>query len=407
VGAVEAGLCAACWGSCSHCVHAFQAFRVADRFSREARDYERRIQRLERPFNQVVGDLDRMMDSIHVSQMVVFLGTATALKDGSSYGLSELKKINAPQSKEMPAEVGALNAAQFSCAIDGMPCPLPGKPANSSLASRAHVMTEVANASRPEWAANRGWSGVVPPTYLHPRFLADLTKNIQREGMTIPLVHNGTAKTVQQQGSAALHQGTSSRNSGQMSSAHEHGTLFTWWKHGIGAFGYDAEVVSNASGGLHSPRRGHTTRHDMYEGASTRELMVCSLRGNCFMKFRADPNPRHDFGQPHVYSYLTEKLRMGTVKAAPWQLNQAATVRFQQRNSRQATLRLAADEGAGLSKALVYYHRLGDWREPPNMFNPFWRAKLHPFTPQDAAVVLEAAGHPDGAELATVPRLPL
>jgi len=31
-----------------------------------------------------------------------------------------------------------------------------------------------------------------------------------------------------------------------------------------------------------------------------------------------------------------------------------------------------------MSAAMAYYHRPGDWREPPNLFNPFWGAKLMP-----------------------------
>jgi hypothetical protein len=31
-----------------------------------------------------------------------------------------------------------------------------------------------------------------------------------------------------------------------------------------------------------------------------------------------------------------------------------------------------------LSRGQVYYHRPGDWREQPNFFNPFWRARLAP-----------------------------
>jgi hypothetical protein len=31
-----------------------------------------------------------------------------------------------------------------------------------------------------------------------------------------------------------------------------------------------------------------------------------------------------------------------------------------------------------ISAAMAYYHRPGDWREPPNLFNPMWGAKLMP-----------------------------
>ena len=47
-------------------------------------------------------------------------------------------------------------------------------------------------------------------------------------------------------------------------------------------------------------------------------------------------------------------------------------------------LRLVSDSDAySMSKALVYYHHPGNWREPPNFWNPFWRVKLHPFTKQE------------------------
>jgi hypothetical protein len=31
-----------------------------------------------------------------------------------------------------------------------------------------------------------------------------------------------------------------------------------------------------------------------------------------------------------------------------------------------------------IARAQVYYHRPGNWQEPPNLFNPFWRAHLAP-----------------------------
>lgn len=32
----------------------------------------------------------------------------------------------------------------------------------------------------------------------------------------------------------------------------------------------------------------------------------------------------------------------------------------------------------GWARAQAYYHRPGAWAEPPNLFNPFWRARLAP-----------------------------
>ena len=35
--------------------------------------------------------------------------------------------------------------------------------------------------------------------------------------------------------------------------------------------------------------------------------------------------------------------------------------------------------------AQAYYHRPGDWREVPNLFNPLWGARLMPVTESNAA----------------------
>ena len=43
---------------------------------------------------------------------------------------------------------------------------------------------------------------------------------------------------------------------------------------------------------------------------------------------------------------------------------------------------------SALASGLAYYHRRGRWREPPNLWNPFWRATL-------ASVEVDKAGDAD------------
>jgi len=38
----------------------------------------------------------------------------------------------------------------------------------------------------------------------------------------------------------------------------------------------------------------------------------------------------------------------------------------------------SGDTMAAIAGGLVYYHKPGDWKEPPSFWNPYWRAKLHP-----------------------------
>ncbi|WP_049805225.1 pilus assembly protein TadG-related protein [Stigmatella aurantiaca] len=400
--AVTEGLkCIAC--RCSCCGHAIEAGKIAKKFGDAADKYEGKIKNQEGAFTKLVTDLDKMMDIIHKSQKSVFDSTAEALGDGSSHNLSRLRSINAPTSSELNSAVGSLNTGEFNCAIDGKQCSISGKPGNTANKTRAVVMAQVANASRNDWAAKRGGMGA--PKYLNQQFLNELQSDIQGEGRTNVLTHDGTSKTVKDKGE--LDGDASTSNDGSKSAGHEHGRVHTMgWKDAIALpVGYEAEVVSASSGSSHTPSDGHQGTHT-FEGTNSRDLASCGGNGNCFMAFRADSSAARDYGQPHVYSYVTQRLRAENVKDAPWQLNDSASVTLKH-GDKEGKVTLAADEGAAMSKALVYYHRLGNWSEPPNMFNPFWRAKLHPFTPNEAENVLNKAGNSDAAELASTPKMPL
>jgi predicted transposase YbfD/YdcC len=399
--AQETALCLACRLSCDHCMHIKDAKDVRDKFKDAEEEYHDKVKQKEQDFNKAVKALDEAMDSLHKSQSAAFDETAKALADGSSLKLSELKRINAPDSSDLNTGVGSLNSGEFNCAIDGKNCSGSGKPSNSSNKARATMMTQVANASRNDWAASRGGK---PPKYLNAQFLQKLMKDIQKDGGTAITSHDGTSKTVKSEGELDGDAATS--NDGSKSAGHEHGRLLSTYKHGLTGVGsYTAMVLSDSSGGQHEPDDEHNGSHP-FEGANSRDLASCSAGGNCFMSFRADPNRDNDFGQPRVYSYVTQQLRSKSLSAADWQLNESATVSLQH-GDRTGKVTLAAGEGAAMSKALVYYHRLGDWAEPPNMFNPFWRAKLHPFTAKEAENVLNQAGNSDAAELAATPKMPL
>ena len=67
----------------------------------------------------------------------------------------------------------------------------------------------------------------------------------------------------------------------------------------------------------------------------------------------------------------------------PWEVakDQSGTIKVTNVGPQDAKLTLSNNTRAkAFSKAMVYYHRIGDWADYPNMFNPFWRAKLQPIT---------------------------
>jgi hypothetical protein len=121
-------------------------------------------------------------------------------------------------------------------------------------------------------------------------------------------------------------------------------------------------------------------------------------------------DPTNDFGQPKLYAILERNYRARTTNE-PWNLlfnfqfsRAGSGATFDNGNTRGSFLTPA---GADLSRqvalgaGLVYYHRPpsaggGGFLEPPNFFNPFWRATLAP-PDRDAGDRLNAAGYPEAA----------
>lgn len=406
--AVTEGLkCVACRGMCSCCKHAFDAGKVANDFGKKARMYDRDVKGLEGNFRTAMQGLDLMVDNIHTSQRGVHDKTVQAVKDGSSHGLSQLKSETAPEVGDLASGVGALNANEFNCAVDGMQCQ--GSVANSAPEARARVMTEIGNASRSGWPANRNGSGM-PPKQLHPQFLKEFLDIPGNKGTYSILGHKGSAKTVQSK-SKIYESGQKGGNQGSTVAATESGRLAQLtWEDAIPPIpaGYEAFIWSDSNGGDHSVNGAHQGQH-RFEGTNAKALTACAGSGNCFMKYRANPDSGRDWGQPRVYSYHTMKLNVGDPNKAPWELNNSRSVKFEHGAQGSGNLTLSATEGMSLSKSLVYYHRFkeGGWSEPPNLFAPYWRVKLHPFTPAEAKKVLEEAGNTDAATIAEAPGVSL
>ncbi len=120
-------------------------------------------------------------------------------------------------------------------------------------------------------------------------------------------------------------------------------------------------------------------------------------------------NPGDDFGQPKLYALIARDFAQRLFKD-PWALYFTVPlsngVAF---DNGSKDGKLKTKSGADLSKqgalsaGLVYYHRpwlggsAGGFQEPPNLFNPFWRATLAA-PDRDAPDDLRAAGFEDAAD---------
>ncbi len=413
IAGIEFALCAPCCcnkacgcATCKHCLHGIKALSISGKFSRQGRSLASSASGLDSTFESAVNDLDRMIDAIHLSQLSVLAFTANTLRGEN---LARLREVNAPSAQAMPAAVGAININELGCALEGtlIPCLANGRD-QTPRTNRSQIMTEVANAARPPWAARRdSGGGSALPLHLNPSFLMDLQFDIQGEDMTVITSHKGTAKVTDSASAGSL-RSTASGNEGLVVGAEEHGSLFSVWKDGVGSSSYSTEVYSDSNGGSHKPGRAHSGNHD-FEGVQAQNSCVAS--GNCFINFRSTDDKDKDFGQPHLFAYFRQDLGLfdyltsGTASASattevPWALNSSGSVAVTHGDQGEGKVDLLPGQGAAMSNAMVYYHRPGNWREHPNLFKPYWRAKLQPFTTAEATAVLSAAGDSDAAALA-------
>jgi hypothetical protein len=119
-------------------------------------------------------------------------------------------------------------------------------------------------------------------------------------------------------------------------------------------------------------------------------------------------NPANDFGQPKLYAILERNYAARTTND-PWNLlfnfrfaQSGSGAQFDNGSYRGTFLTPAGfdlSKQVALGAGLVYYHRPtiaggGGYKEPPNLFNPFWRATLSP-PDDDVGDRLDAAGYPE------------
>ncbi len=120
------------------------------------------------------------------------------------------------------------------------------------------------------------------------------------------------------------------------------------------------------------------------------------------------------FNEPRTWALVTKSFSSPSAQG-PFGMNKSMTVfGGTYRYNNGITLQpgdpdYSTERGSlwGLSQGLAYYHRPGDWKEPPNFYNPYWRAKLLPLDwkpgslgvgpATDYAEVLKAGGIPAGS----------
>jgi hypothetical protein len=95
-----------------------------------------------------------------------------------------------------------------------------------------------------------------------------------------------------------------------------------------------------------------------------------------------DDSEDNNWAQPKLFALVQRDYKKRATRPDPWTLN--FSFRFTPSEANEFDNRgwFAGDPPEDISvqqalaTGLAYYHRRGFWREPPNLWNPFWRATL-------------------------------
>ncbi|MGC4122864.1 MAG: Tad domain-containing protein [Myxococcales bacterium] len=409
----EFGICCSCpWGLCcklNHCWHAFEDLWTAIEFFTSAGDIADDVKELDSPFKKAMDGFQQMVQTIKYWNFATLGGLSGQVF--MSGGVADLDDYNLPAHKNGKGEtIGMVNAINTSAIFGSV------NMKDATNDERKHKdMTEVANASRGGWTRGRNW-GLEAPVILAP-----LSMKIHDEdgGWWVQAQIGwglGGKAGITEDGdlgpsSDIKGDGIKSRDFWYQVGMCQHNCCGNAngepgiWPISLGwGWFMPAVVYTSSDGGEHDS--------NMIEGphdTDNHDLDVDQAFTVYSIKMPDDVEPEAPYKQPAIFAAVKQHLSVNENGGEqPWMITRSGTQKPKLVGEQQ-DLNFKGGEANGggddtdlafaMAKALVYYHRPGDWREPPSFWNPFWRAKLHPFTRGEAALVAGATGHSNTLQL--------
>ncbi len=347
----------------SHCPCVFEAGIIAIRHLSKSYDVGDKVKDNEDAFNDAVEGLSDMIDSIHGEQNTIITATQAQM----TQVMNKLKQHNVPGGDNSMALL-AFNTGNFTCPLEGTSSGGSGGDCTGSTKDkeeRSKIMASVANGTRNSFTSGGlGMTGHIGTDYF---MMSDYLDDLQHNSGT-NIIYFGVRGAVGQSNNGNASQG----HQLQRASAGTTGPVVTvlGWRHTPVAAGTRSSyVASDHESGAHSPGLAHDPDHD--------KLPYCAQE-DCFVNFKLG-SADSDYNQPSTYGAATQDLRWAPGKK-PWELNDSGKMTMKLDKGADMSLTLVPTQNAvGVGKGKVYFHQLGNWRVPPNLFDPFWRAKLHGF----------------------------
>ncbi|HLK99522.1 MAG TPA: pilus assembly protein TadG-related protein [Myxococcaceae bacterium] len=405
----ETSQCLCCLGApccADHCYHAFEATTnsVAMFIDWVSGSMGNKVKELDGPATDTLGALNTHITTIHAAQTLAKTSIITLLTNGEMGQLKSQNMMKADRVTNDATLVRAANTLQWN------------KVFYDSETNKKRIMAEIANASRTDFAWSRkGTPGLAlfPSPWIADNMKGSVWMGPDGNWAVVQLPNTqwtGSGRTAFTEdgfggfGSFRADASTSN-NSGRALSSFDWGTITGTWRHGVGAFTLptgapflNSSIQSGENGNSHSA--GFIT--DIFNNPHNGSDHNMDIDMSRFVEF--DIGTDYPFNQPSVYAAVSTDARVNEYgRRGPWEVkkDQSGVVTMQGVGNTDGRLAIANNNTTkAFSKAMVYYHRVGDWADYPNLFNPFWRAKLEPLSQGEVATVL-GSFDTDAAAVAT------
>ncbi|ATB29463.1 hypothetical protein [Melittangium boletus] len=378
-----------------HCYHSFEAEMNALGLTIDALSGKvaKKIQNVDRSAQSVMSALNLHIGALHASQQAVKAGVLIALGKGEFGDLKADNMSKAASVTSDPLTLSIQNVQQWNQVFE------------SNEQRKRRIMAETVNATRQDFAWNRKGAPLA-----NGLLFPQLGKLVKSE--SIWMGPEGTWLSVQAPGGVSGRTGVTASGSfpgqsgamailtrdvasnieGKSMSTYDHSALTGTWRHGaggallplLGPIG----VARLSSGDSEAHKSGlFSLTGNPHSGSAHSSPKLDMHR---FLEFNIGDS--YPYNQPAVYATATTDGRVNEFgNRGPYEIAKdgTGTVRITKVGPTDGVLTLTNNSPTkAFSKAQVYYHRIGDWSDYPNIFNPYWRAKLHPMTTRELATTL-------------------
>ncbi|MBL8910060.1 MAG: hypothetical protein JNM17_05065 [Archangium sp.] len=382
-----------------HCIHGIQALRIAFKYNSKHRSTKSDLEGKDNQWKEAVKGFSDMIKDIYKDEQDMLDKVKDEVNGGMT--LQMVQRNTAPNASMEKFE--DYNTVNLACAVEGSKfddkCKaLDWKQATgvSAASTRTGIMEQAALAARmPLNIGRMGSRSLSADGYHSMDPISDqLLASVSPESDPLSLMLGGfdpdisnnpdNMMDIQSEGGyreISIMAEDISLGNNRISASEPISFVLVNWKHGNGFF------ITNGS----APNSSGS-----YEG------VPCNGSGGCFINYRMGqksnpPDDDSDWNQPATYGGMKQDLRsiQGGGKGA-WEIEGKGEV---QMVGGDKSFKYVSDGQAfAVAKGKTYFHQLGDWNVAPNFFDPFWRAKLHPFLRKEMGAALDQLGDSKGAE---------